>query len=580
MTKIKFKISVNNWLKGDYDKKTKEEILRLKKENSEELMDSFYKELEFGTGGMRGVMGVGPNRMNKYTVGAATQGVAQFLKKKYQKEPCKVVIGYDSRNNSKYFADVTADILSANGIQCFLFENLRPVPLLSFAVRELDCHGGIMITASHNPKEYNGYKIYGDDGSQLVFPDDAKLIEEVSKITHNGLVLWERNEKLVKRVGEEMDDLYLKKLLPLSFNHNSIKKAKNFKILYSPLHGTGITLLPKALELFGFEQVFIYEEQATIDGNFPTIDSPNPEEQTTMETVILEGERLGVDLVLATDPDADRMGIAARNNEGKLEAMNGNMTASLLTYYVLSEWLKNKRFQGNEFIAKTIVTTDLLKSIAVDFNVEYFEVLTGFKYIAEKIREHEGNKQFVVGGEESYGMLISDFVRDKDAISACCMIAEMGAHLSTENQTLFDFLLKLYTMYGFYKESLLSITRKGKRGESAIKKMMTAFRLLPPRRIAGSRVETTHDFLSQRTIYNIQRKGEMITLPKSNVLQFITEDESKITIRPSGTEPKIKIYISVKAPMKSVEKYAKVNLMLDEKINNILRSLKLDKFTS
>ncbi len=580
MTKIKFKISVNNWLKGDYDKKTKEEILRLKKENSEELMDSFYKELEFGTGGMRGVMGVGPNRMNKYTVGAATQGVAQFLKKKYQKEPCKVVIGYDSRNNSKYFADVTADILSANGIQCFLFENLRPVPLLSFAVRELDCHGGIMITASHNPKEYNGYKIYGDDGSQLVFPDDAKLIEEVSKITHNGLVLWERNEKLVKRVGEEMDDLYLKKLLPLSFNRNSIKNAKNFKILYSPLHGTGITLLPKALELFGFEQVFIYEEQATIDGNFPTIDSPNPEEQTTMETVILEGERLGVDLVLATDPDADRMGIAARNNEGKLEAMNGNMTASLLTYYVLSEWLKNKRFQGNEFIAKTIVTTDLLKSIAVDFNVEYFEVLTGFKYIAEKIREHEGNKQFVVGGEESYGMLISDFVRDKDAISACCMIAEMGAHLSTENQTLFDFLLKLYTMYGFYKESLLSITRKGKRGESAIKKMMTAFRLLPPRRIAGSRVETTHDFLSQRTIYNIQRKGEMITLPKSNVLQFITEDESKITIRPSGTEPKIKIYISVKAPMKSVEKYAKVNLMLDEKINNILRSLKLDKFTS
>lgn len=576
MKKKSLNISINNWLDGHYDKDTKDEILRLKNENIEELFDAFYKDLEFGTGGLRGIMGVGPNRINKYTIATATQGVSEFLKKKYPNQQCRVAIGYDSRNNSRYFADITVDVLSANGIYCFLFEELRPVPLLSFAVRELDCHAGIMITASHNPKEYNGYKIYGNDGSQLVYPEDHELMEEVRKITSIQNILWKRVEKNIQLIGTEIDNAYLKKILSLSFNPASIQENKDFKILYSPLHGTGITLLPKALALYGFKNVFIYEAQATIDGDFPSVNSPNPEEKETMDKVIQEGERLGVDLVLATDPDADRMGIAVRNQQGKLVPLNGNMTASLLTHYVLSEWMKHKKFKGNEFIAKTIVTTDMLNALAIDFNIEYEEVLTGFKYIAEKIRKHEGTKQFIIGGEESYGMLIGDFVRDKDAISASCLIAEMAAHAATEKETLFDLLLKLYVKLGFYKEKLISYTKKGKRGAVYINKMMLKYREFPPRRIAGSKVVTIHDYLLQRTTHCYLHKSEAITLPKSDVIQFITEDNAKITVRPSGTEPKIKIYIQIKGELPSIEAYDTVNALLEEKVQKISRSFQGD----
>lgn len=577
MEKTNYAINLNKWLTGNYDQYTKEEILRLKKENSIELTDAFYKDLEFGTGGLRGIMGVGPNRINQYTIGTATQGVANYLKKNFPNEILRVAVAYDSRNNSRYFAEVTVSILSANRIYCYLFEELRPVPELSFATRQLKCHAGIMITASHNPKEYNGYKVYGNDGSQFVAPQDKELMDEVLEISSNEQIQWKKNSDYIQFLGADMDKKYFDSIRALSLNQASIKKHSNIKILYTPLHGTGITVIPKALELFGFKNVIILDEQANPDGNFGTIPSPNPEDRVTMLTALEKGEELGVDLVLATDPDSDRMGVAARNLNGKLELLNGNMTASLLCYYVLSELHKKKLFKGNEFIAKTIVTTDLITEISVDFNVEYVEVLTGFKYIAQKIKEFEGEKQFIFGGEESYGCLIGDFVRDKDAVSACCMTAELVAHLANDNKSLFDLLKELYLSYGFFKERLISFTKKGKVGDEYIKKLMLKFRQQPPLTIFGSKVISIHDYLSQRITYCSSRKSEEIHLPKSNVLQFITENESKITIRPSGTEPKIKFYISVKENLALKDDILEINQKLNDRIQGIMRSLKIDE---
>lgn len=577
MEKNNYIINLNKWLIGNYDQHTQDEILRLKKENPIELSDAFYKDLEFGTGGLRGIMGVGPNRINQYTIGTATQGVANYLKKNFPNEILRVAVAYDSRNNSRYFAEVTVNILSANHIYCYLFEELRPVPELSFAVRQLKCHAGIMITASHNPKEYNGYKVYGNDGAQFVAPQDRQVMDEVLAISSNEQIQWEKNSEYIQFIGANMDNKYFDSIRALSLNPASIKKKSEIKILYTPLHGTGITLIPKALELFGFKNVIILEEQATPDGNFSTIPSPNPEERATMLTALEKGEKLGVDLVLATDPDSDRMGVAARNSNGKLELLNGNMTASLLGYYILSELHKKKLLKGNEFIAKTIVTTDLITEIAVDFNVEYVNVLTGFKYIAQKIKEFEGEKQYVFGGEESYGCLIGDFVRDKDAVSACCMMAELVAHLANDDKSLFDLLKELYVNYGFFKERLISFTKKGKAGDDYIKKLMFKFRQQPPRTIFGSKVISIHDYLSQRITYCSSRKSEEIHLPKSNVLQFVTENESKITIRPSGTEPKIKFYISVKEDLPSIDNYTEINEKLNNRILGIMRSLKIDE---
>ncbi len=542
---------IDTWLNEDYDQQTKNEILKLQKENPQELVEAFYRDLEFGTGGLRGIMGVGTNRMNQYTVGFATQGLANYLLSCFKGHKIKVVISHDSRLRSREFAEITAAILSANKIQVYLFEDLRPTPELSFAVRHLKCHAGIMITASHNPKEYNGYKVYWQDGGQLVPPHDKNVINEVNLITSINQVKWQGNDKLIKIIGEDVDSVYLDKIAKLTLNPAAIKKAKNLKIVYTPLHGTGITMVPKALEMFGFQDVVLVDEQAVTDGNFPTVKSPNPEERSALELALKKAEEVNADLILATDPDADRVGIAVRNAEGKMQLLTGNQTGSLLFHYILSQWQKNGKLSGDQFVVKTIVTTDLIQAIATDFNVDCENVLTGFKYIAESIRQNEGKKKFLVGGEESYGYLISDFVRDKDSVSACCLIAEMAAFYMTQSRgtrkTLTDVLNDLYKSYGFYKEDLLSITKTGKAGLEEIQQMMVNFRNNPPKKLGGQDVIMMKDYAQSRTYDFINNTNTVIDLPASNVLQFFTTDGSKVTVRPSGTEPKIKFYFSVLA---------------------------------
>ena len=429
--------SVNNWLNDDYDQETKNEIRRLMAENPTEITESFYRTLEFGTGGLRGIMGVGPNRMNKYTVAAATQGMANYLKINYPDTDLKVVVAHDSRNNSRFFAEVTAQVFAANGILCYLFDSLRPTPELSYAVRHLNCHAGVMVTASHNPKEYNGYKAYWTDGGQIIPPHDKGIINEVNAITSIHQIKWEGNKDKIVIINKEVDDRYLEKIAGLSLNPEAIQRHKNLSIVYTPLHGTGITMVPKALEMFGFTNVTVLASQRNPDGNFPTVASPNPEEKSAMQLAMAEADKIGADLVLATDPDADRVGIAVRNHKGEMELFNGNMTGSLLIYYMLSQWSAKRKITGKEFIVKTIVTTELIRTIADSFKVECFDVLTGFKYIADKIQSLP-DRRFIAGGEESYGYLIGDFVRDKDAVSACCMIAEMAAVLADAGKTLYD----------------------------------------------------------------------------------------------------------------------------------------------
>ncbi|MBO4645814.1 MAG: phospho-sugar mutase [Bacteroidales bacterium] len=566
--------TAKSWLSDSYDQETRKEVKRLMEEDPNELTESFYRTLEFGTGGLRGIMGVGPNRMNKYTVGAATQGLANYLKKNLPGADLKVVVSHDSRNNSRYFAETTAQVMAANGIHCYLFESLRPTPELSFAVRHLHCHAGIMVTASHNPKEYNGYKVYWSDGGQIVPPHDKGIINEVNAVSSVDQICWNGNPDKIQIISHEVDDVYLDKIAGLALNPEAVRKHSDLNIVYTPLHGTGITMVPQALERFGFTNVTVLESQKEPDGDFPTVASPNPEERSAMELAMKKADEIGADLVLATDPDADRVGIAVRNNDGEMVLLNGNQTGSLLVNYVLSQWSKNQQLTGKEFVVKTIVTTELVRKIAEHFHVECFDVLTGFKYIAEKI-ENEPDKKFIVGGEESYGYLVGDFVRDKDAVSACCMIAEMAAFLAENGKTLFQQLQELYLQHGLFHEELLSLTKKGKSGAEEIQKMMDTFRSCPPQYINGDQVLVMKDYASRTSTDLVKGTVTPILLPTSNVLQFFTADGTKITVRPSGTEPKIKFYFGVKENLSNLSELSKTEKIAHEKIIQIRQSLDL-----
>jgi len=564
---------VNRWLHGAYDDETKSTIQQMLDNNPQELIESFYRNLEFGTGGLRGIMGVGSNRMNKYTVGAATQGFANYLKANFPDlDRIKVAIAFDSRNNSQYFAKVTADVFSANDIKVYLFEDLRPTPELSFAIRHFGCQGGIVITASHNPKEYNGYKAYWDDGGQLISPHDKNVIAEVNKITDISDVKFESNPELIEVIGEDIDNLYIENIKSLSLSPDAIQRQKALKIVYTPIHGTGAKLVPMALRSFGFENIFTVDEQMVADGNFPTVISPNPEESAALEMALNLADSVNADLVMATDPDADRVGIAIRK-DGKLVLLNGNQAATLLIYYLLEKWRENGKLTGKEYIVKTIVTSEILFDIADKYKVEKFDVLTGFKYIADIIKELEGVKTFIGGGEESYGYLVGDFVRDKDAISSCAMIAEVAAWAADKGVGLFDLLKNIYKEFGFYKEDLVSVVRKGKAGAEEIQKMMEGFRDNPPEILNDTKLVKIKDYLSgieKDVVSGIEKK---IKLPKSNVLQFFTEDGSKISVRPSGTEPKIKFYFGVKAPLAKEDEFEQVNDFLEKRIEGIKKDL-------
>jgi phosphoglucomutase len=578
MNKIDPKIleTARQWTMSPYDEQTRRQVQYLMDNDAAELIESFYTDLEFGTGGLRGIMGPGTNRMNIYTVGMATQGLANYLKMNFpDKNPIQVVIAHDCRNNGRLFAQTTANVLSANGIKVFLFDDLRPTPELSFAVRFLGCQSGIVITASHNPKEYNGYKAYWEDGGQLVSPHDKNVIAEVNKIKSIQEVNFTGNPELIETIGESVDKAYIAAIKNLSLYPEIIAQHKNLKIVYTPIHGTGVKLAPWALREFGFEQIITVDEQMVVSGDFPTVHSPNPEEPAALDLAIKKARETGADLVMGTDPDGDRVGIAVKDEKGEFVLLNGNQTASLLIYYILKAWKAKGLFKGNEFIVKTIVTSELIKVIAQKEGVKCFDVLTGFKYIADLIRRLEGSMQFIAGGEESYGFLTGDFVRDKDAISACCMIAETAAWAANQNKSLYRLLKEIYLEYGFYKETLLSITKKGIAGAEEIRQMMENYRKNPPQQLAGIKVTVIKDYLSQTENNLLTHEKSTIDLPKSDVLQFFLEDGSKITVRPSGTEPKIKFYFGAKTTLHQIEDYEKVNLFLSEKIEAIKHDMGL-----
>ncbi len=564
------------WLNSDIDENLKEEIRSmLENEDPTELTDAFYQDLEFGTGGLRGIMGAGSNRMNKYTVGKATQGLCNYLKKAYPGKDISVAIAHDSRNNSTFFADITASVFTANGIKVYFFEALRPTPELSFAIRELGCKSGVVLTASHNPREYNGYKAYWEDGGQVIPPHDTGIIEEVKKIKSFDEVHFEKDEKLITVIGKDIDEKYLARVVQLSLRPDVIMRQKDLKIVYSPIHGTGITLVPEALKRFGFENVHLVEEQAKPDGNFPTVVYPNPEEAEAMSMALNLAKALDADLIEATDPDGDRVGIGTKNHKGIFQLLNGNQAASLLIYYVLSQWKETGKLTGKQFVIKTVVTTDLIIEIAKHFNVKYYETLTGFKYIAAMIRKLEGKEQFVVGGEESYGYLIGDFVRDKDAVSSCAMLAEMTAWAKENRMSLFDLLIDLYMQFGMFREQLKSITRKGKTGTEEIQSMMKSLRGNPPKELGGSKVMRILDYQTGISTDTDTGATSVLSFPKSNVLQFLTVDGTKVSARPSGTEPKIKFYFSVRAQLRNTSEYDKTYELLGHKIEGIAEELNL-----
>lgn len=574
---------VSSWLNGDYDIDTKQSIQQLIDEgNDTELTDAFYKDLEFGTGGLRGLIGIGSNRMNRYTVGAATQGLANYLNKAFPNEEKSVAIAYDSRIKSDEFAKIIADIFSANGISVYLFEGLRPTPELSFAIRLLGCKSGVVVTASHNPKEYNGYKAYWNDGSQVVAPHDKNIIEEVNAITSIDLVKFDGDASKITKIGTDVDEKYIDHILSLSISKGALERQKDLKIVYTPLHGTGVTLVPQLLAKMGFEAVTIIEEQAEPKGNgqFPTVVYPNPEETEAMSKAVEKAKEIDADLVMGTDPDSDRVGIAVKNHHGEIQLLNGNQTASVLIYYLLNAWKDAGKLTGTQFVCKTIVTTDLIDKMAAAYDVKCYNTLTGFKYIAQVIREKEGQEQFIGGGEESYGYLIGDAVRDKDAIASCAMIAELTAYAKDKGLSLFDMLMEIYKQFGFYYEGLISLTKKGKSGADEIQQMMADFRANPPKTIAGSPVVrmddykalTTTDFKTGTT--ESIPSGEMGIEP-SNVLQFFTEDGTKFTCRPSGTEPKIKFYVGVRAALEKNEDFDGVYASLQQKVKAIGEELNL-----
>ena len=565
------------WLDGPYDEETKKQVKYLKDNDMKELVESFYKDLEFGTGGLRGIMGVGTNRMNVYTVGAATQGLSNYLKKNFAGEQIRVAVGHDSRNNSRMFAERVADIFASNGFTVYLFDALRPTPELSFAIRELKCHSGVVVTASHNPKEYNGYKAYWTDGAQVTPPHDTNIIAEVEKITDINMIQTGAHPENIHILGQDFDEIYLNRVHALSLSPECIKHHHDMKIIYTPLHGSGVRLVPASLRKFGFTNVKLVPEQAVVDGNFPTVESPNPEERKTMSMAIDLAAREGADLVLATDPDSDRIGVALRNKKGEYVLLNGNQTLVLLLSYQLTRWAELGKLDGKQYVVKTIVTSQMANAVAKFFNVKCYDCLTGFKYIAKIIRENEGKAQYIGGGEESFGYLAGDYVRDKDAVSACSMAAEAAAWaMDTMGLTLFEWLQQLYVKYGFYREGLVSVVRKGKEGAELIQKMMVDFRENPPKTILGSPVVRINDFKTLETLDVKSGVKTPIVQDSSNVLQWFTEDGTIVSVRPSGTEPKIKFYFGVKAPLRSVEEYDKVLAELDAKIEGIKKDLKLE----
>ena len=564
-----------NWLKGNFDAATKDAIKKMQAENPKELAESFYRNLEFGTGGLRGIMGVGTNRMNKYTVGMATQGFANYLNQTYPGGPVRVAIAHDCRNNSRFFAETTANVFAANGIKVFLFEALRPTPELSFAIRHLGCQGGVVCTASHNPKEYNGYKAYWNDGGQLVPPHDKNVIKEVEKIASVDDVKWNGGEANITLIGKEMDEEYIEMVKSLSVYPEVIEKQHDLKIVYTPIHGTGITLVPQVLKRFGFTNVHIVEEQSNISGDFPTVVYPNPEESEAMSIGMKKAKELDADILLGTDPDSDRVGIGVKDHNGNWVLVNGNQTAVLAFNYMIEARKAKGIAKPNDMVVKTIVTTELIDEIAKGNNITCYNVLTGFKWIAELIREKEGKENYVVGGEESYGLMIGDKVRDKDAVSAVALLCEMAAYEKNKGRSLFAKLIDLFVQYNFYKEHLISITKKGMDGQQQIADMMAGFRNNPPKTLAGSDVVQLLDYELRKG--KDLKTGQQwdIKLPKSNVLQFILADGSKISARPSGTEPKIKFYFSINTKLKSAAEYDKTNAALDEKIKAIISDMKL-----
>jgi phosphoglucomutase len=548
------------------DEKTKALVKSLlEKQDSKELIDSFYKDLEFGTGGLRGVMGAGSNCMNQYTVGVATQGMANYLLKTYPSQKIQVAIAHDSRNNSRFFAEVTANVFSANGIQVHLFAELRPTPLLSFAIRFLKCQSGVVITASHNPKEYNGYKAYWNDGAQVVPPHDKNVILEVNKITSFDQVKFNKNASLIHTIGSEVEAAYYEEVKKLIPNKDVIKKNHNIPLVYSSIHGAGITMVPECLRQIGFTNIQVVAEQEKPDGNFPTVQSPNPEEQSAMELVIKKGKAVGATMVMATDPDTDRVGIGVRKSDGEFILLNGNQAFSLMMYFIM----KSLKSTANSYIAKTIVTTEIVDAMAKKLGVECYNTLTGFKYIAELMGKLEGKKTFVAAGEESYGYMVGDFVRDKDAVSACAFFAAMAASAADEKKSMYDWLIDMYVQFGFYKESLLNLVRKGQQGEQEIKAMMEKFRNNPPSTINESRVVRLLDYKLLKEKNLINGAESKLDFPASDVLQFYLEDGSKVSVRPSGTEPKIKFYISVNTKLKSAADFERVDNELQQKIKGI-----------
>lgn len=565
------------WLSSSFNEETRKEVqAMLDNSDKTELIDSFYKDLEFGTGGLRGIMGAGSNRMNIYTVGMATQGFANYLKKSFaNKETISVVVGHDCRNNSRLFAETVAAIFSANGIKVYLFDDLRPTPEVSFAIRELKCQGGVNITASHNPKEYNGYKAYWDDGAQVLAPHDKGIIDEVEKVKIED-VKFGANNYLIQFIGKEIDDLYLDKIKTLSIDPAVIERHKDLKIVYTPLHGAGRTLIPESLKRWGFENVYTVKEQMVKDGNFPTVVSPNPENGEALTLALRDAKEIDADIIMASDPDADRVGMACKNDKGEWVLINGNQTCLIFLYYIITNRIKTGKMQPNDFIVKTIVTTELIKKIADKNHVEMIDCFTGFKWIAREIREFEGVKQYIGGGEESYGFMAEDFVRDKDAVSAMCLLAEICAYAKDQGKTLYDLLMEIYLEYGFSFEYTVNVVRPGKTGADEIKQMMENFRNNPPKQLGDSPIVITKDFLK---LEQTDANGNVTKLEMpdtSNVLQWFCENGDKVSVRPSGTEPKIKFYFEVKGEMKCAGCYERCVKEALEKIEEFKKELSLD----
>lgn len=563
------------WLSPAYNAETQAEVKRLlANEDKTELIESFYKDLEFGTGGLRGIMGVGSNRMNIYTVGAATQGLSNYLNKNFKElSQISVVVGHDCRNNSRLFAEISANIFSANGIKVYLFEDMRPTPEMSFAIRHLGCQSGIILTASHNPKEYNGYKAYWDDGAQVLAPHDKGIIDEVNKIASAADIKFEGRPELIQMVGEDIDKIYLDQVKTISIEPEAIARHKDMKIVYTPIHGTGMILIPRALKMWGFDNVHTVPEQMVKDGNFSTVVSPNPENAEALSMAINLAKEIDADMVMASDPDADRIGIACKDDNGEWVLINGNQTCLMYLYYIITQYTKLGKMTGKEFVVKTIVTTELIKKIADKNRIEMIDCYTGFKWIAREIRIREGEKIYIGGGEESFGFLAEDFVRDKDSVSACCLIAEIAAWAKDNGKSLYQLLLDIYLEYGFSKEYTVNVVKPGKSGAEEIKAMMDNFRSNPPKDLGGSKVVAIKDYLSLK---QTDDKGQVIDLDMpdiSNVLQFFTEDGDKVSVRPSGTEPKIKFYMEVKGEMGCRNCYASAEAAAMDKIAAIRTSL-------